>query len=275
MMVFDPEFDYFVDEAVKSLEIYKNDPYLIGYFTDNELPWRPDALDLHLNKLAKDEAGYLAAQQWLADRKGKEVSLKDITKEDREAFFGFYFETYLKKITSALRKIDPNHLYLGCRFHTAVGDLTNRELFRVAGKYMDIISINHYRKWQPDQSQMNDWYKWSGKPFLITEWYTKGEDSGLPNNTGAGWNVRTQLDRCYFYQNFTIELLRNKASIGWNWFTYQDNDPTNLRADVSNRDSNKGLVDAKFNEYEPLLLKAKEVNANVWNLIIFFDKASE
>lgn len=275
VMVFDAEFDYFVNEAVKSLEIYKNDKYVIGYFTDNELPWRADALDIHLNKLAKDEAGYLVAHKWLTDRKGNEVSLQDITEEDRKAFFEFYFETYLQKVTSALRKIDPNHLYLGCRFHAAVGDLTNKELFQVAGKYMDIISINHYRKWQPDQNQMNEWYKWSGKPFLITEWYTKGEDSGLPNNTGAGWNVRTQLDRGYFYQNFTIELLRNKASIGWNWFTYQDNDPTNLRADISNRDSNKGLVDAEFNEYQPLLLKAKEVNSNVWNLINFFDKASE
>ena len=54
---------------------------------------------------------------------------------------------------------------------------------------MDIVSINHYRKWEPVQSSMANWANWSQKPFLITEWYTKGEDSGLPNRTGAGWNV--------------------------------------------------------------------------------------
>jgi len=69
---------------------------------------------------------------------------------------------------------------------------------------MNIISTNHYRKWEPVQSIMKDWTKWSGKPFLITEWYTKGEDSGLPNRTGAGWNVPTQLDRGCFYQNLLL-----------------------------------------------------------------------
>ena len=49
---------------------------------------------------------------------------------------------------------------------------------------------------------MNNWGEWSGKPFLITEWYVKGEDSGLPNATGAGWNVPTQDDR-----NFLRKLL--------------------------------------------------------------------
>jgi len=273
VMVFDPEFEKYIAQSITGLSKFKEDKFLIGYFTDNELPWKNDALDRHLNFLAKDEPGYLAAKKWLDQRKGKNASVSDITQEDRMAFTGFYFETYMQKVTSALRKADPNHLYLGCRFdQDKEQELTNPEIFRVAGKYMDIISINHYRKWQPIQEQLNDWATWSGKPFLITEWYAKGEDSGLPNNTGAGWNVHTQLDRGYFYQNFTIELLRSKSCVGWNWFKYQDNDPLNLNTDISNRDSNKGLVDSDYSLYEPLLLKAKELNDNVWNLIRYFDK---
>ena len=273
VMVFDPEFEKYITQSITGLSKFKEDKFLIGYFTDNELPWKNDALDRHLNFLAKDEPGYLAAKKWLDQRKGKNASVSDITQEDRMAFTGYYFETYMQKVTSALRKADPNHLYLGCRFdQDKEQELTNPEIFRVAGKYMDIISINHYRKWQPIQEQLNDWATWSGKPFLITEWYAKGEDSGLPNNTGAGWNVRTQLDRGYFYQNFTIELLRSKSCVGWNWFKYQDNDPLNLNTDISNRDSNKGLVDSDYSLYEPLLLKAKELNDNVWNLIRYFDK---
>lgn len=272
-MVFDPEFDIFVEKAMKDIVKYKNDKYLLGYFTDNELPWKNDALDRHLNLLAKDEHAYLVVKKWLDERKGKPSTAADITQEDRMAFTAFYFETYMKKVTSALRKADPNHLYLGCRFNQdKEQELTNPEIFRVAGKYMDVISVNHYRKWQPVAEQLNNWGEWSGKPFIITEWYTKGEDSGLPNNTGAGWNVRTQLDRGYFYENFTIELLKSKYCVGWHWFTYQDNDPLNLKTDESNRDSNKGIVDSQFNEYKPLLERAKMVNTNVWNLIHFFDK---
>ncbi|CAN5816228.1 hypothetical protein BH11BAC3_BH11BAC3_16810 [soil metagenome] len=271
-MVFDPEFDAYVEKTIAVIAKYASDKNLLGYFTDNELPWKNDALDRHLNFLAKDEAGYIAAKKWLDERKGKDASMADVTDEDRLAFTGFYFETYLKKVAAAVRKYDPNHLYLGCRFNQSAEELNNPEIFKVAGKYMDIISINHYRKWEPDQSIMADWTNWSGKPFLITEWYTKGEDSGLPNKTGAGWNVPTQADRGYFYQNFIIELLKSKACVGWHWFTYQDNDPLNLKTDPSNRDSNKGIVNSRFVPYAPLMENMKQLNTHVYRLIQYLDK---
>lgn len=274
IMVFDKEFENYIAEAIEPLAKYKNDKYLLGYFTDNELPWVYDALDRHLNLLAKDEQGYTAAKDWLDDRKGRDSSPSDITDEDRAAFTAFYFETYVKKVSEALRKADPNHLYLGCRFNQEKNgqELSNPDIFRVAGKYMDIISINHYRKWEPDQDLLNHWAEWSGKPFLITEWYTKAEDSGLPNITGAGWLVHTQRDRGYFYQNFTLGLIKNKNCVGWHWFKYMDNDPDDLTTDPSNRDSNKGVVSRYFEPYVPLLEQMEKVNDNVYNLIEYFDK---
>lgn len=272
-MVFDKEFDAYVEKAIAPLSKYKDDKYLLGYFTDNELPWYNNALDKHLTLLAKDEQGYIAAKTWLDDRKGFSASITDVTQEDRMAFTAFYFETYMKKVTTALRKADPNHLYLGCRFNQdKEQELTNPEIFKVAGKYMDIVSINHYRKWEPNQDLMNNWGEWSGKPFLITEWYTKAEDSGLPNNTGAGWLVRTQQERGLFYQNFTLGLLKNKNAVGWHWFKYMDNDPEDLSTDYSNRDSNKGIVNSKFEPYLPLLKEMKIINDNALNLVQYFDK---
>jgi len=271
-MVFDEAFDKHIEQALAPVIQYKDDPNLLGYFTDNELPWYTDALDRHLNFLAKDEPGYLAARKWLDDRKGKDAKVDDITEEDRRAFSAFFFETYMQKVTSVLRRLDPNHMYLGCRFNQEPNqELTNPAIFKVAGKYMDIISINHYRKWQPEQEQMNQWGEWSGKPFLITEWYVKGEDSGLPNATGAGWNVLTQNDRGLFYENFCIELLRNPYSVGWHWFRYQDNDPEDLTTDPSNRDSNKGIVDSEYTPWLPLLQRMKTVNDRVYQLIGYFD----
>ncbi len=271
-MVFDPEFDAYCDEAFKAIAKYKDDKYLLGYYSDNELPWKTDALDISLTKLAKDEYGYIAAKTWLDKRKSKDAGLADITEEDRLAFSGFYFETYMKKVTAALKKYDPNHMYLGCRFNQQTRqELTNPEIFRVAGKYTDIVSINHYRMWQPDALQMQDWEKWSGKPFLITEWYTKAEDSGLKNSTGAGWVVKTQQDRGLFYQNFVNELVKSKNCVGWHWFTYQDNDPNNLKVDPSNRDSNKGIVDSDLTHYKPLLKQMKMMNNNIFNLTRYYD----
>lgn len=270
-MVFDPEFDEYVERSISSISQYANEKYLLGYFTDNELPWKNDALDRHLIYLENDEPGYIAAKEWLDKRKGHTASMSDVTDEDRLAFTGFYFETYMQKVEQAIRKYDPNHLYLGCRFNQEKEELTNPEIFKIAGKYMDVVSINHYRKWEPLQEMMQNWENWSGKPFLITEWYTKGEDSGLPNRTGAGWNVPTQLDRGYFYQNFIIELLKSKSCVGWHWFTYQDNDPEDLTTDPSNRDSNKGIVDSQFNRYIPLLEQMKILNNHTYQLIQYLD----
>lgn len=274
VMVFDKEFDQYVEKAIEPLIKYRNDKYLLGYFTDNELPWVFDALDRHLNYLAKDEQGYIAAKEWLDARKGFDASVADIDDLDRAAFTAYYFETYIKKVTFALRKADPNHMYLGCRFNQDKNrqELVNPDIFKVAGKYMDIVSVNHYHKWQPDQEILDKWGQWADKPFLITEWYTKAEDSGLPNNTGAGWLVHTQTDRGYFYQNFTIELIKNKNCVGWHWFKYMDNDPDDLTTDPSNRDSNKGIVDRYFTPYIPLLDQMKQINTNTYNLIQYFDK---
>lgn len=54
---------------------------------------------------------------------------------------------------------------------------------------------------------MQNWDVWANKPFIITEFYTKAEDSGLTNVTGAGWKVRTQKDR-----GITLRKLHHKPA---------------------------------------------------------------
>ena len=118
---------------------------------------------------------------------------------------------------------------------------------------------------------MADWSSWSDKPFFITEYYTKAEDAGMTNQSGAGWLVKTQSDRGIHYQNFCMELLRAKNCVGWHWFRYQDNDPTDTSADPSNSDSNKGIVNTLYEVYEKLADKMKQLNDNKYSLTAFFD----
>ena len=148
--VFDPRFDAHIEAEAKKLAQYANDPYCVGYFTDNELPWKNDALDRILTHYRAPDPGYLAAQKWLNLRKGHHATLADINDADRQAFSAYYIETYLQKVTRATRKYAPGKLYLGCRFNQHKEELANEALMRTAGKYMDILSINHYHKWQPE-----------------------------------------------------------------------------------------------------------------------------
>lgn len=52
------------------------------------------------------------------------------------------------------------------------------------------------------------------RTFMITEFYVKGEDTGMDNTSGAGWIVKTQAERGYFYQNFVMELLKSRVCVG-------------------------------------------------------------
>jgi hypothetical protein len=143
-------------------------------------------------------------------------------------------------------------------------------VMQAAGKYLDALNVYSY--WVPPADLMTMWSGQSGKPFLVTEWYTKGEDSGYPNTSGAGWNVPTQRDRGWFYQNFTLALLESKNCIGWHWFKYLDNDPDDLTTDPSNRDSNKGMVNLRYEPYADLAAAMKSLNANIYALADYFDR---
>lgn len=270
--VFDEEFDQYVENTISTISQYANDKYCIGYFIDNEIPWKDYALERCLTKWPANHINHQQAQKWLDQRLGKSGStIADASDSDKKAFIAYCLETYLQKVTKALRKYDPNHLFLGCRFNQWNYELKNEEIFRVAGKYMDIISINHYQKWEPDAEAMRNWEAWSGKPFFVTEFYTKGEDSGMGNTTGAGWLVKTQNDRGLFYENFVNQLIKSGVCVGWHWFTYMDNDPTNKGADSSNIDSNKGIVTWDFKRYTPLTDHMESMNKCTYNLVKFYD----
>src|ERR1035437_2138872 len=109
--------------------------------------------------------------------------------------------------------------------------------------------------------------------MMMTEFYTKGSDADprLTNAHGAGWIVPTQADRGKFYQNFCLDLLRSRVCVGWHWLKYQDNDPDDLTADLSNRDANKGIVDNSYHPYLPLTGLMKELNDQVYNLADLYE----
>ena len=271
IFVFDPAFVAFCDDYAKRLAPTRDDPWLLGHFSDNELPLYTKSLDNFL-KLPATDPGRIAADEWLAARRTAhpaEAAAAPFTDEMRQAFLGFVAERYLAITTAAIRKYDPNHLCLGPRFDFQA--LQSAPLFAAAGRHLDVIAVNYYHAWSPDPVRTANWVKWSGKPFLVTEWYAKGMDSGFANTTGAGWVVQTQADRGKFYQNFALGLLESGGCVGWHWFKYRDNDPASKTADPSNLDSNKGIVNLRLEPYAPLLQAMHELNRQVYSLAAYFD----
>ncbi|MEG1160794.1 agarase [Bacteroides sp.] len=267
IFVFDPDFEMYCDEVAKKLAQNASDPHIIGYFSDNELPLGLNNLEGYLTLANPNDPGRVYAEKWL---KQQGVSPEEITDRHRADFAGIVADRYYQIVSSAIRKYDPNHLFLGSRLHGGAKFI--RPIIEAAGRYCDIVSINYYGDWTPNAQAMDSWGEWAKKPFIITEFYTKGMDSGLGNTTGAGFTVQTQQDRGYAFQHFVLGLIESGNCVGWHWFRYQDNDPTAKGADPSNLDSNKGLVDNEYQPYLPLTHAMKELNINAYRLADFMDK---
>ena len=265
--VFHPEFESFCEEHAKKLAALRDDPWLLGHFSDNELTFVRGSLTKYL-ELPPEDPGYQAALKWLRERHGAEATKEQVTPGDETDFLAFVIARYYSVVSKAVRRNDPNHLFLGSRFYGPERRIP--EVFRAAGPYIDVVSMNWYNTWTPKPETLAMWSRESGRPVLVTEFYAKAEDSGLPNKTGSGFLVHSQRDRGLFYQNFTLALLRSKDCVGWHWFRYGDNDPE-AGGDGSNLDANKGIVNRLYEPYAELLGMMKSVNERVYGLISAID----
>ena len=252
--VFDPEYITFCDTHAKQLIAAKNDPYILGHFSDNELTIYDNTtfgnlIDRFLGISDKTDPNYLAAYDWIVARQGTNYS---ISSTDRELFHGYLLGTYYRITGEAIKRYDPNHMYLGSRLHGAAKDKPS--IFIEGGKYVDMISINVYGTWVPTTADMNRWSA-GGAPFFVSEFYTKAVDSGMPNTDGAGWLVATQTDRAKFHENFTLALIEHPGCVGFHHFKYIDDDG-----------ANKGLVSLDFVWYDTFKASFNKIGSNVYAL---------
>jgi hypothetical protein len=271
MPVFDPRFvDYCNNWFETELPARypgidpKNDPYLVGYMTDNELPWSTSTLDNYL-LLPAGDVNRVAAEQWLRNR-----AVTTPTDADRNDFLAYVAETYFRITSQAIKRYDPNHLNMGARF--LAGDGQKTYLYRAAKPYIDIASINYYDGLSPG-SVLSKAQGGLDIPFMVTEFYAKGVDSGMPNRAGFGLTVRTQADRGTYYQGVALSMLQTRNAVGISWLSLMDNNLTNTRADPSNTDANKGLMPVTYpltqadNPYRPLTDRIQDINYNLYELI--------
>ncbi len=249
--VFDPDFVTYANESIAEVITeggYADNPFVFGYTADNELPSGNDILLRYLTIDPAEPAGgfsYAVAWTWLARRlENPAPTLDDLYAVDNyeqinDEFLSFVYSRYYRVTREAIEAVDPNHMYIGSRIN---GTLYTCEMYhRVAGYYLDIISANLYGGLNPEWETMVGFYRNSGIPFMVTEYFAKGVDAidanGYPlaNSTGAGHLVQTQQDRGDFYEHYALALLESKACVGWGWYCFRDNDQSVYTSDGINR----------------------------------------
>ncbi|HEX8984639.1 MAG TPA: hypothetical protein VF767_04385 [Bryobacteraceae bacterium] len=258
--------DYFSQEfhdaaarvAERQCAPHAKDPWLLGYFTDNELRWgsdwrsRESLLEAYL-KMPKGSAGFGKASEFVKSRGRTPATL---TGADGDEFVGLVAEEYARVTHDAIRRQDPNHMVLGCRFAGYPGDAA----IRAVGKYFEVISYHSYTPTAPID-RLRQINHLTGRPTMVTEFSFKAMDSGLPNTKGAAKPVATQRDRADGFATYVEALAALPNCVGFHWFEYRDEPREGRRLDGEN--SNYGLVRIDFTPWEVLTKRMQQVNATL------------
>ncbi len=251
--LFDPDYVTFTQNALRtSIQNggYADNPRVFGYTTDNELPSELHMLDNYLTLSPSDTPtnafSYATAWTWLARRMNDPYPTLEKYRESpeyeqiRREFLGFWYARYYKTTSEAIKKADPNHMYMGSRSN--LNALSEEWPVRAAGYYADMITANLYGGLNPSVDTIVNLYRHSGVPFMVTEFFAKAQDAidanGYPlaNSTGAGIFVQTQADRAAYYEHYTLALLESRACVGWTWYRMRDNDQSLFRQVSTGKD---------------------------------------
>jgi hypothetical protein len=274
------------------------DPYLIGYWLDNELWWWHDShviIDLRAETVVEDfiekDCSWAGKQEWVnflrqahnnsigalnsawGSSYGSFDQLCDVTKvsyagaaNDKNAFLTHIAQRYYDITVQAVRARDPNHLILGPRFTESVPDAA-----MPPAAACDALSINQYVGIKPYdlpvrfRNTMTNWYNLTGKPVLVSEFSFESPDTGLPGSKGGSYKVATRAERADGYRNFAHYAMDIPNVVGLHWFQYVDQ-PVEGRYDGEN--NGNGLVDEDDAPYYDLVSAVHEVNTHIYDYLL-------
>ncbi|HEK2392863.1 TPA: beta-agarase [Pseudomonas aeruginosa] len=247
---FDPRFAMAAERVIAiAARDHRDDPWLLGYYADNELAWAGrdgsaqaryglafGALTLSMDSPAKRafvkqlKAKYLGHEA-LAEAWGIELAAWEALEapgyaaplpgeghpaiaEDYSAFLRLYADAYFKTLRDALQWHAPNHLLLGGRFA-----VSTPEAITSCARYCDLLSFNLYTP-LPGQGLDDSLLARLDKPVLISEFHFGSRDRGpFWGGVSEAANERARGDS---YRTFLEAALKSPYIVGAHWFQYLD-----------------------------------------------------
>jgi hypothetical protein len=278
--------DVFSEEYLKNskkfaaqLTEYKNDPYLVGYFLQNEPIWAFGYHNLAYEMFGTNQQSQTKDEfiRWIADKYNSSInafnkvwnltlkSFDDLetstfreypSKTADKDFFEFstvMVKKYVDIPCDEVEKVDNNHLNLGMRYAWLSSDLLYK-----AGERFDVFSINGYGINTPPTDEIA---RISGKPVMIGEFHHGAVDRALPATGIVG--VLTQQDRANAYRSYVEQGFARPELVGMHYFQWVDQ-PFYGRYDGENY--NIGIVNGCNLPYEELTRAMTLSNQQVYRI---------
>ena len=239
--VFSTEYEKDALACAQDLSLYKDDPYMIGYFLRNEPSWAfvdnliiaDEVLYNPIPTICKEKLIVFLQQKYLTCENlskawcknfisfsdleipiRKASALSSEAEEDMRIFSQKMMSAYVSIPSEACRKTAPNHMNLGMRW-AWISDpmlITGWENF-------DVFSINCYAV---DPTSALDRVRELGVdlPVMIGEFHHGALDSGLTATGLEG--VKTQKDRGLAYRYYCEKVAVHPSGVGCHYFQCYD-----------------------------------------------------
>ncbi|MEI6125754.1 MAG: hypothetical protein WCQ99_04285 [Pseudomonadota bacterium] len=284
---FDPAMDNKTFQAALELTApFRNDPRLMGYFTDNEAGWwngplftwylkegwenhtKRELWTLLFSHYKGNLSGLLA--DFVPDAKLK--SFEDLKKKGARLslrpggqgirlinrFTYSCARRYYELVYHALRRAHPGALVMGDRLPLYY----HQDAAMAMADMVDVVSTN-YNVDVPDGWIAPYYFEGlfkltGGKPVLVSEFFFAARENRSGNrNNGHLMTVQTQAERAQGAAAAMVNFARFPNVVGAHWFQQYD-EPTGGRRD--GEDYNMGLIDINNRPYEELTERFKQVN---------------
>jgi hypothetical protein len=274
---FDPRWEAALRAgAAKTITPVAWDPWVLGHFVDNELPWTSSVAATVLGLKAENspaqtaftaalrekyaEIGALnqawgtAFESWAALGAPK-TPLTVAAQKDLSDLLRLFARRYYGKVREAVKDADPNHLYLGSRINNYVN-----EVVEAAAEFCDVVSFNVYRR-SIDAAQ---WTHLAGldKPAIIGEFHFGALDRGM-FHTGLQ-AAADQKQRAAYFRGYVESVLAHPSFVGAHWFLLYDQPLTGRTLDGENY--NIGFLTVTDTPYPEMVREARTVHGAMYGL---------
>ncbi len=262
----------------------REDPRLLGYYSDNEMGWwnatlfkmtlehKPTSGQRQRLLRLLRETYHNNWSELLMDFEPEGVgSFEELDQHGMlylrpgsqgihtyRRFLSLMAERYYSLVREIIHTYDPRGLILGDRYQS----LYYPEVARASGPSVDAASSNLNAAWNDGtfpRFYLDTLHALSGRPVIVSEFYMAAQQnrSGNKNNHSTFPTVTTQKQRVAGFCNTVNALARLPYVVGADWFQYYD-EPRDGRGDGEN--FNFGLVDIHDKPYESLTAAAQALN---------------
>ncbi len=258
----------------------KADPWFLGYMVNNEeildwklvrdimalegndwaikrelVNWLQQRYDGRLRRLNRSWGLHASSFEEL--RRSKQLKRPPAkARREMETFVGVVAERYFRILSQTLKRIDPNHLYLG----NNIGWLWSDAAVKAYGRHVDVASFDHYTA-RFDVAFFDHLAKLTNRPILIGEHGISVPGRGLRVNV----NGRDPLTRARLYEDYITDLAQRPYMVGNFYFMLKNQEISGNHGNFIKSVAN-GFIDITDQEDKVMGEVAADVHARIYEI---------